>query len=311
MFWRPDQPLGLDYQGKRIRYRYPGEDGGRTITFVGFQEPVEVIPAGTLVRVSLAHWWRPTDKPEQELRCYVQLSGWFPCQSAARAKRPSEGIGGASERGHLCRPLGDARTRGQECPRSNADLRQARDVLKQTFGFNEFLPVQGDVVAHVLRGCDALAVMPTGGGKSLCYQLPAFVRERLTVVVSPLIALMQDQVSQLRQLAIPAAFLNCTVPLHEYMAIMNRVRHGEIRLLYVAPETLLRPETLLLLEQSHLGCLAVDEAHCISEWGHDFRPEYRQLEEVRRRFPRAPAWLSRPQQRSGAGGHSAAAGNRR
>ena len=320
MFWRPDRDLALDYEGKRIRYRYPSEDGGRAITFVGFQEPVETIPAGTLVRVSLAHWWRPADKPEQELRCYVQLSGWFPCERAASAKPPVAGVGnkaspmltsadrglqvdrarlvprddsdttvqmGASERGHCCPPFSDAHTHGQEYPRADAGLGRAREVLKQTFGFNQFLPVQGEVVAHVLQGRDTLAVMPTGGGKSLCYQLPAMIREGLTVVVSPLIALMQDQVSQLRQLAIPAAFLNCTVPLHEYTAIMNRVRRGEMRLLYIAPETLLRPETLLLMEQSHLTCLAVDEAHCISEWGHDFRPEYRQLEAVRRRFPRA------------------------
>ena len=129
--------------------------------------------------------------------------------------------------------------------------------------------------------------MPTGGGKSLCYQLPALLLDGLTVVVSPLIALMQDQVSQLHQLGVPAAFLNSTVQLHEYICTTNRVRRGDVRLLYVAPETLLRPETLLLLEQSRLACLAVDEAHCISEWGHDFRPEYRQFQEVRGRFPQA------------------------
>ena len=159
-------------------------------------------------------------------------------------------------------------------------------VLKQTFGFSEFLPVQGDVIGHVLHGRDTLAVMPTGGGKSLCYQLPAPC-DGLTVVVSPLIALMQDQVSQLDRLGVPAAFLNCMLALHDYIAITNQVRQGEVKLLYIAPETLLRPETLLLLEQSRLNCLAVDEAHCISEWGHDFRPEYRHLQEVRRRFPQA------------------------
>jgi ATP-dependent DNA helicase RecQ len=159
--------------------------------------------------------------------------------------------------------------------------------LKQTFGFAGFLPVQQDVIARVLQGNDALAVMPTGGGKSLCYQLPALLFDGLTVVASPLIALMQDQVSQLHQLGIPAAFLNSTVLVHDYAAITHRVRQGAVKILYAAPETLLRPETLLLLEQSRLVCLAVDEAHCISEWGHDFRPEYRQLQTLRPRFPKA------------------------
>ena len=287
MFWRPDQPLALDYEGKRIRYRYATEDGGRTITFVGFQDPVETIPAGTLLRLSLAHWWRPTDKPDEELRCYVQLSGWFPYRRtpasdmpSTPARSPVEQAASGAERVGKHAQVGLA-------PALSPVLLRARAVLKQTFGFTEFLPVQGEVVTRVLQGRDALAVMPTGGGKSLCYQLPALLREGLTVIVSPLIALMQDQVSQLREVAVPAAFLNSTVLLRDYIATANRVRRGEVKLLYVAPETLVRPETLLLLEQSHLSCLAVDEAHCISEWGHDFRPEYRQLQEVRSRFPQA------------------------
>jgi ATP-dependent DNA helicase RecQ len=287
MFWRPDHSLALDYEGKRIRYRYLTGDGGRTVTFVGFQEPVDAIAAGTLLRVSLAHWWRPTDKPQEELRCYVQLSGWFPYhRMAASNLSPSCASNG-------CKLAGGGAEKAGQNERARlpsilaSDLHRARTVLKDTFGFTEFLPVQGDVVDHVLKGRDTLAVMPTGGGKSLCYQLPALLRDGLTVVVSPLIALMQDQVSQLRQLAVPAAFLNCTVPHHDYVSIVNRVRRGEVKLLYVAPETLLRPETLLLLEQSRLSCLAVDEAHCISEWGHDFRPEYRQLQAARGRFPQA------------------------
>ncbi|MBI5383663.1 MAG: DNA helicase RecQ [Verrucomicrobia bacterium] len=268
MFWKPDQPLRLDYEGKRIRYRYPTPSGGRTLTFVGFQEPLEVIPAGTLLRVSLAHWWRSKDKPDEELRCFVQLSGWF--------LEPQE-----SPRNLLLQVQ-------QKVAAAQPDqFQQARQVLKQTFGFSDFLPVQADVIARVLRHDDTLVVMPTGGGKSLCYQLPALLHDGLTVVVSPLIALMQDQVSQLRELEVPAAFLNCTMPLHEYTAITSRIRHGATRILYVAPETLLRPEILLLLQQSRLACIAIDEAHCISEWGHDFRPEYRQLQEVRRRFPQA------------------------
>jgi ATP-dependent DNA helicase RecQ len=281
MFWVPDQPLALDYEGKRIRYRYPTPAGGRTLTFVGFQEPIEVIPAGTLLRVSLAHWWRPKETPDEELRCYVQLSGWFlqsPCSS-----RPEEAPPSKSE---IQNPKSEIEQKGLTSAATSA-LSRAREVLKHTFGFADFLPVQENVIAHVLQRRDTLVVMPTGGGKSLCYQLPALLFDGLTVVVSPLIALMQDQVSQLRELAAPAAFLNSTLPLHEYVAVTSRVRQGGIKILYAAPETLLRPETLLLLEQSRLTCLAVDEAHCISEWGHDFRPEYRQLQEVRRRFPQA------------------------
>jgi ATP-dependent DNA helicase RecQ len=174
-----------------------------------------------------------------------------------------------------------------ESDRSSAGLTRARQVLKDTFGFADFRPLQADIVARVLEHHDTLAIMPTGGGKSLCYQLPALLFEGLTVVVSPLIALMQDQVSQLQQRDVPSAFLNSTLKHRDYAIIANRARAGGVKVLYVAPETLLRPETLLLLEQSHLACLAVDEAHCISEWGHDFRPEYRQLQTVRKRFSSA------------------------
>lgn len=167
------------------------------------------------------------------------------------------------------------------------DRARVRQVLKQTFGFADFLPLQAEIVARVLARRDTLVIMPTGGGKSLCYQLPALLFEGLTLVVSPLIALMQDQVSQLREAGVAAAFLNSTLGGQEYAAITRRVRQGDERLLYVAPETLLRPETLRLLEESRVACFAVDEAHCISEWGHDFRPEYRQLREARQRFPQA------------------------
>jgi len=275
MFWVPDQPLRRDVEAKRIRYRYPTPDGGRLLTFVGFQEPVEVIPAGTLLRVSLAHWWRPKDKPEEELRCHVQLSGWFPPEASCPSSPPL-----------LDTPLAQPETQGLRASPA-ADLIRARQVLKQTFGYAEFLPLQADVVCRVLQRQDTLVIMPTGGGKSLCYQLPALLLDGLTLVVSPLIALMQDQVSQLRELGVDAGFLNSTLSHHEYVSVANRVRHGDVRILYVAPETLLRPETLVLLEQSRLACLAVDEAHCISEWGHDFRPEYRQIQEARRRYPRS------------------------
>jgi len=268
MFWMTDAPLELDCAGKRLHYRYPAGHGARTIVFVGFQDPVKTIPAGTLLRVSLAHWWRPSDKPEEEQRCYVQLSGWFQKTDGSSARRSTLNVCHA--------PL--SVTRG---------IDHARQALKQTFGFTEFLSLQADIVARVLDGKDTLAVMPTGGGKSLCYQLPALIFGGLTVVVSPLIALMEDQVRQLRDLNISAAFLNSTVAHQDYLTITNRVRQGDVKILYAAPETLLRPETLLLIEQSRLCCFAVDEAHCISEWGHDFRPEYRQLPAVRERFPRA------------------------
>ena len=274
LFWVSDQPLRCDVEGKRIHYRYPTDDGGRTLTFVGFQEPIETVPAGALLRISLAHWWKPMDAPpEDELRCHVQLSGWFlPDQSS---------LGLAIEVPAQKRPAVPAQ------PVSVPDLDSARHVLKHTFGFGGFLPLQEAIIARVLQRRDTLVIMPTGGGKSLCYQLPALLLDGLTVVVSPLIALMQDQVSQLHQLAIRAAFLNSTLTNRDYVSIANRVRTGDVRILYVAPETLLRPETLVLLEQSRLACIAVDEAHCISEWGHDFRPEYRQLQQMRQRFPQA------------------------
>jgi ATP-dependent DNA helicase RecQ len=188
----------------------------------------------------------------------------------------------AARQGRLALPWDQSRP----TPAAN-HAERARRVLKQIFGYANFLPQQAEVVSRVLGRHDTMAVMPTGGGKSLCYQLPAVMFEGLTMVVSPLIALMEDQVRQLRQLNVPAAFLNSTVSHADYVATVNRARNGGVKLIYAAPETLLRPETLLLLEQSKLACLAVDEAHCISEWGHDFRPEYRQLAEIRRRFPRA------------------------
>jgi ATP-dependent DNA helicase RecQ len=159
-----------------------------------------------------------------------------------------------------------------------------RTVLKQVFGYDDFRPLQAEVIAAVLAREDALAIMPTGSGKSLCYQLPALLFPGLTVVVSPLIALMEDQVMQARELGMPAAFLNSTVPAQEYQTIMEHVRAWKIKLLYAAPETLLQTPILNLLESVDVDCLTIDEAHCISEWGHDFRPEYRRLVDVRHRL---------------------------
>lgn len=161
------------------------------------------------------------------------------------------------------------------------------DILHSVFGYQQFKPLQREVIQNVLNKRDTLAIMPTGGGKSLCYQIPALLSPGLTVVVSPLIALMKDQVEQLDALGVPALFLNSSLSYDDYQINMLLVRSGEIKLLYVAPETLLSPRLLNLLETVNLSCLTIDEAHCISEWGHDFRPEYRQIVQVRQRFPEA------------------------
>lgn len=160
-------------------------------------------------------------------------------------------------------------------------------ILKGTFGYDSFRPFQQEVIDNVLARRDTLAVMPTGGGKSLCYQIPSLLFDGLTVVVSPLISLMKDQVEQLRAYGIPSLFLNSSLSAHEYQQNMEYVKRGEVKLLYVAPETLLTPRILSLLSGLKVDLLTIDEAHCISEWGHDFRPEYRQIVEVRKRFPEA------------------------
>ncbi len=160
-------------------------------------------------------------------------------------------------------------------------------ILKNTFGYDTFRPLQCEVIENVMAHRDTLAVMPTGGGKSLCYQIPALLFDGLTVVVSPLISLMKDQVEQLRASGVPALFINSSLSPQEYQENMEYVKRGEVKLLYLAPETLLTPRILSLLAGVKVDLLTIDEAHCISEWGHDFRPEYRQLVEVRKRFPTA------------------------
>jgi len=160
-------------------------------------------------------------------------------------------------------------------------------ILKNVFGYDQFKPLQREVIQNVLKKRDTLVIMPTGGGKSLCYQIPALVFPGLTVVVSPLIALMKDQVEQLHELGVLALFLNSSLSFDDYQDNMEQVRSGKIKLLYVAPETLLTPRLFNLLDSVPLDCLTIDEAHCISEWGHDFRPEYRQLVDARSRYPQA------------------------
>ncbi|MES1945102.1 ATP-dependent DNA helicase RecQ [Salinisphaera sp. PC39] len=161
-------------------------------------------------------------------------------------------------------------------------------VLRDTFGYEQFRGEQAAVIDTVAGGGDAVVLMPTGGGKSLCYQIPALLRPGIGVVVSPLIALMADQVAALRQLGIRAAYLNSSLPPAEQAAVEAAMRDGDLDMIYVAPERLLQPRTLALLEECRLALFAIDEAHCVSQWGHDFRPEYLQLAVLAERFPGVP-----------------------
>ena len=164
----------------------------------------------------------------------------------------------------------------------------ARRVLKDVFGYDDFRGDQADVVDHLISGKDCLVLMPTGGGKSLCYQIPSIVRAGTGVVVSPLIALMQDQVVALQQVGVRAAFLNSSLNRREQSEIEDRFVGRDLDLLYVAPERALQPRFLELLGRAEPALFAIDEAHCVSMWGHDFRPEYRQLKVLHERFPGVP-----------------------
>jgi len=159
--------------------------------------------------------------------------------------------------------------------------------LRQYWGYGSFRPLQERIVNSLVAGHDTCVVMPTGGGKSLCYQLPALVLGKTTVVISPLIALMQDQVAQLAQMGIPAAVLNSTMPPSEQSRTLRKSRNGDYRLLYLSPERLAREDTVSWLRTVPISFFAIDEAHCISEWGHEFRPDYRQLSRLRAHFPQS------------------------
>ena len=162
------------------------------------------------------------------------------------------------------------------------------DALRRYWGYHEFRPRQESIIRSLLAGHDACVVMPTGGGKSLCYQLPAVVSGKTTIVVSPLIALMQDQAAQLAQMGIPAGAVNSFQNASERRQVMQKAARGEYRLLYLSPERLAQENTFEWLSGVPVGFFAVDEAHCISEWGHEFRPDYRQLSRLRTRFPDLP-----------------------
>src|SRR3954469_19968480 len=160
--------------------------------------------------------------------------------------------------------------------------------LRRYWGYDSFRPMQERIVRSVLDSHDCCVVMPTGGGKSLCYQLPALVMGKTAIVISPLIALMQDQSAQLAQMGIPAALLNSSLSSDQQSSVLRKARSGEYRLLYLSPERLARADSMNWLQQIPIAYFAIDEAHCISEWGHEFRPEYRQLNSLRAHFPDKP-----------------------
>ena len=167
-------------------------------------------------------------------------------------------------------------------------MEQALEILRNTFGYRDFRGDQQDIINHVLAGTDALVLMPTGGGKSLCYQVPALLRPGTGIIISPLIALMQDQVSALLQLGIRAAYLNSTLPPQTVRETEQGLLNNDMDLLYIAPERLLQEHTLALLERTKLALFAIDEAHCVSQWGHDFRKDYLALDQLHQRFPSVP-----------------------
>jgi ATP-dependent DNA helicase RecQ len=162
------------------------------------------------------------------------------------------------------------------------------DILKSVYGYGSFRGEQAAVIDHVVAGGNAFVLMPTGGGKSLCYQIPSLCREGVGIIVSPLIALMYDQVEALRQLGVKAAFINSTMAPDDIEIVKAQIRAGEVDMVYVAPERLLMEDTLRLLDESKIALFAIDEAHCVSQWGHDFRPHYTQLTQLVARYPHIP-----------------------
>src|ERR1700678_4305030 len=169
-----------------------------------------------------------------------------------------------------------------------ADLDSAREILRRVFGHPDFRGLQAGVVAEALAGRSAIAVLPTGGGKSVCFQVPALAKPGLALVISPLIALMSDQVEALKQAGVAAARMDSGLEPHERDETWRRVEAGELKLLYVAPEGLMGEAVLRRLRRTTLSLIAIDEAHCVSQWGHDFRPDYRSLGRLAELFPGVP-----------------------
>lgn len=165
----------------------------------------------------------------------------------------------------------------------------AEEILKKIFGYDSFRPLQLEIIKNLLAGKDTLAIMPTGGGKSLCYQIPALIFKGITIVVSPLISLMQDQVSALKENGVPAEYLNSSLEFSEYLETVKKLKNGEIKLVYVSPEGLASDKMMNIFHECSIpiSCITIDEAHCVSEWGHDFRPDYLSISNVRRHFPNA------------------------
>lgn len=307
-FWLADQPLQRQLEEEKTRYAYHDADGHiYFLKYVGTSPSIPEIPAGTLLRVSLARWWKPVYDQNGEYRCYLQLSGWLGGGEPVGTEGNSGELEGQDGAGPDD-PYGDEGwTWGDEfaaaLPSSPAshpithpqpaavDPDQVDDLahthLQTIFGYDSFRPLQLEIIRQVCQGQDTLVVMPTGGGKSICYQIPALILNGLTIVVSPLISLMKDQVDQLRQVGVAAAYLNSSLPRREYDIILGQVYRRELKLLYLAPETLVKGEIMRLLQGVPVSAFIVDEAHCISQWGHDFRPEYRQILDVRRHFPQA------------------------
>ena len=165
----------------------------------------------------------------------------------------------------------------------------AQEILKDIFGYDSFQPLQLEIIKNLLAGKDTLAIMPTGGGKSLCYQIPALIFKGITIVVSPLISLMQDQVSSLKENGVPAEFLNSSLEFSEYLETVKKLKDGEIKIVYVSPEGLASDKMMGIFHECSMpiNCITIDEAHCVSEWGHDFRPDYLSISNVRKHFPNA------------------------
>ncbi len=164
-----------------------------------------------------------------------------------------------------------------------------QEILKDIFGYDSFRPLQLEIIKNLLAGKDTLAIMPTGGGKSLCYQIPALIFKGITIVVSPLISLMQDQVSSLKENGVPAEFLNSSLEFSEYLETVKKLKDGEIKIVYVSPEGLASDKMMGIFHECSMpiNCITIDEAHCVSEWGHDFRPDYLSISNVRKHFPNA------------------------